>query len=86
MALSHNIFQQIINEHFKDVKFILTDIVGDEDHYSLEISYPEFEGLSILKSHRLINERLKDYIGTQVHALTILSINVIFFYYLNREI
>ena len=77
MALSHNIFQQIINEHFKDVKFILTDIVGDEDHYSLEISSPEFEGLSILKSHRLINERLKDYIGTQVHALTILSINVI---------
>ena len=77
MALSHNAFQQIISEHFKDVKFILTDIVGDEDHYSLEISSPEFEGLSILKSHRLINERLKDYIGTQVHALTILSINVI---------
>jgi stress-induced morphogen len=77
MALKKDIFEDVIKANFKDVKFILTDMVGDEDHYSLEISSPEFEGLSLLKSHRLINEKLKDYLGTKVHALTILSINVI---------
>jgi stress-induced morphogen len=77
MALKKEVFESVINTNFKNVKFILTDMVGDEDHYSLEISSPEFEGLSHLQSHRLINSRLKDYIGSKVHALTILSINVI---------
>jgi stress-induced morphogen len=77
MALKKEVFESVINANFKDVKFILTDMVGDEDHYSLEISSPEFKGLSHLQRHRLINSRLKDYIGSKVHALTILSINVI---------
>jgi stress-induced morphogen len=77
MALKKELFENIINTSFKDVKFILTDMVGDGDHYSLEITSPEFEKLSLLNSHKLINGRLKDYIGTKVHALTILSINVI---------
>jgi stress-induced morphogen len=77
MALKKEIFEDVIKSNFKDVKFILTDMVGDEDHYSLEISSPEFDGLSILQSHKLINKKLKDYIGSKVHALTILSINVI---------
>lgn len=77
MAIEKKAFEAIIQANFKNVKFILTDMLNDEDHYSLEISSPEFEGLSILASHRLINERLKEYIGTKVHALTILSINII---------
>lgn len=77
MAIKKDEFEHIILSRFKEAKFILTDIVGDEDHYSLQISSPEFLNLSLLQSHRLINERLKDYIGTKVHALTITSINLI---------
>lgn len=75
MAVKKSEFEDIIRERFKDVDFILTDMVGDMDHYSLEISSPEFKGLSLLNCHKLINERLKDYIGSKVHALTILKIN-----------
>lgn len=75
MAIQKAEFEAIIASKFNDVKFTLTDMVGDEDHYSLQISSPEFNGLSLIQSHRLINERLKDYIGTKVHALTIISIN-----------
>ena len=77
MPLKKEFFESIIKSNFKDVKFDLIDMLGDNNHYSLEISSPEFNGLSLLNSHKLINERLKDYIGTHVHALTILSINVI---------
>jgi stress-induced morphogen len=75
MPLKQEDFENIIQERFQDVKFILTDTAEDGDHYSLEISSPEFDGLSLINSHRLINERLKDCIGTKVHALSITSIN-----------
>lgn len=75
MAIQKEKFEQIISQKFPGAVFILTDLVGDMDHYSLEISSPEFDGLKLLESHRLINERLKEYIGTQVHAFTISKIN-----------
>lgn len=77
MALERSLFEEIIKNSFKEAKFILTDMVEDGEHYSLELSSPEFNNLSLLQSHRLINERLKDIIGIKVHALTILSINLI---------
>lgn len=75
MAILKQEFELVLAEKFKGARFILKDTLMDGDHYSLEISSPEFEGLSLLKAHRLINDRLKDYIGTKVHALTILKIN-----------
>jgi stress-induced morphogen len=77
MPLQKNEFENVIKDNFQGSKLILTDMLGDQNHYSLEISSPEFEGLSILDAHKLINARLKDYIGNSVHALTILSINII---------
>lgn len=77
MAILKEEFEKIISKSFKDANFVLMDTLGDGDHYSLDITSPEFEGLSSLARHRLINERLKDYIGSKVHALTILSINKI---------
>jgi stress-induced morphogen len=77
MPLDKKEFEAIIKEKFKEVKVILTDLVGDMDHYSIEISSPDFEGLDLLARHRLINQRLAEYIGTKVHALTIKSINLI---------
>ncbi len=35
MALKKDIFEDVIKANFKDVKFILTDMVGNEEHYSL---------------------------------------------------
>lgn len=77
MPLNQDEFSQVIESSFKEAKFILIDMLGDKNHYSLEITSPEFTDLSLLESHRLINSKLKNYIGTQVHALTILSVNVI---------
>ena len=71
MALAKEEFEEIIKQSFPDSSFILNDMVGDGDHYSLEISSIEFENLSTLKAHRIINEKLKDFIGSKVHALTI---------------
>lgn len=77
MAIKKSELEKVIKEKFTNAIFILTDIAGDEDHYSIQISSPEFNNLSLIQSHRLINEKLKDYIGSQVHAFTILSINKI---------
>ena len=38
-------------------------------HYHVEIVSPQFEGLTLLARHRLINEALGEMIGAEIHAL-----------------
>lgn len=44
---------------------------GGASHFRLIIDSEQFEGLSTLAKHRLINEQLKDLIPYPIHALAI---------------
>lgn len=48
---------------------------GGASHFRLIIDSEQFEGLSTLAKHRLINEQLKDLIPHPIHALAIELIN-----------
>lgn len=71
MAISHTDFSNLIKDKFPNAKFKITDLLGDEDHYLLEIADPAFEGKSRVSQHQMINQALEGYIGTIIHALTI---------------
>lgn len=74
MSIKKSDFETILAENFPNSTFEVTDTVGDEDHYRVKISSPEFQNLSRLAKHRLINTRLKEYIGTVIHAVEFIII------------
>lgn len=44
---------------------------GSESHFKVTIVCQSFEGLTLLKRHRLINAVLKDELNGQIHALAL---------------
>ncbi|NP_001003557.2 bolA-like protein 1 [Danio rerio] len=44
---------------------------GSESHFKVLVVSPQFEGLSLLQRHRLVNETLKEELSTCIHALSI---------------
>lgn len=74
MSIKKDILNKIIQDAFPKANFTLTDLVGDEDHYSLEITSRKFKGLSKIEQHRMVKRALNFYIGGQLHAITIKTI------------
>ena len=71
MTISHNALEKIIRNHFPNATIKIEDLVGDEDHYSLEIADAQFDGLSTLKQHRVVKEALKEVLHKDLHSITI---------------
>lgn len=42
-------------------------------HFTVEITSPIFEGLSLVKRHQLVYQALGDYVGREIHAVSILA-------------
>jgi len=40
-------------------------------HFTVEISSPVFEGLSLVKRHQLVYQALGDFVGREIHAVSI---------------
>lgn len=63
--------KKIIEEKFPHAEYKLIDLVGDDNHYQLEITMPEFEGKSALQRHKIVNDELKSLLAAELHAITI---------------
>ena len=44
---------------------------GSESHFKVTLVCKEFEGLMLIKRHRLVNAALKDELSGQIHALAL---------------
>lgn len=44
---------------------------GSESHFNVTIVCDEFEGLMLIKRHRLVNAALKEELAGQIHALAL---------------
>jgi stress-induced morphogen len=71
MAIKQPELEKLIRAAFPNAEFTLTDLVGNEDHYMLEIQDLSFKGKSRVDQHKMVNFALKDYLGTILHALTV---------------
>ncbi|MGH2906433.1 MAG: BolA/IbaG family iron-sulfur metabolism protein [Solirubrobacterales bacterium] len=47
------------------------DTAGDSNHFRAVVTAPQFEGLSRIQQHRLINEIFAGELGGSIHALSI---------------
>lgn len=71
MPISHDKLSNLIKEAFPDAEFELVDLVGDQDHYELQIKTSKFKGLSKVAQHRLVYNALSEYVGEKLHAISI---------------
>jgi len=69
MSIKKNELEIIISQKFPNSTFECIDTIGDEDHWRLIISSPEFVNMTRLQKHRMLNERLKEDIDRQIHAI-----------------
>lgn len=47
------------------------DTVGDNNHFRTVVTAPQFDGLSLIEQHRMINEIFAGELGGRIHALSI---------------
>lgn len=47
------------------------DTVGDNNHFRAVVTAPQFEGLSRIQQHRMVNEVFGSELGDRIHALSI---------------
>lgn len=71
MAISKKELEEIIKAKFPNADFILNDIVGDGDHYSLTIEDNIFNNISLIKQHKIVKDALKEIMQSKLHAITI---------------
>ncbi len=71
MVISYEKLSGIISKAFPEDVFDLEDTVGDENHYRLSIKSERFNGLSMVEQHKLVHKALEQYLGGDLHALSI---------------
>lgn len=71
MPIAQHELEATIKQAFPEAEIIVKDLMGDSDHYSLEIKSELFKGKSRVEQHKMVNSALKGCLGEALHALTI---------------
>lgn len=50
---------------------VVEDTAGDDNHFRAIVTAPQFEGLSLIEQHKLVNAIFGDELGGSIHALSI---------------
>ncbi len=69
MAMTRDTLEAHLRQAFPDAEITLTDLAGDNDHWSAEIISEQFRGLSRIAQHQLVYRALKGEMGGALHAL-----------------
>jgi len=76
MAISAEELEKILKESFPNGIIKITDLVGDQDHYALELLDIQFRGLTLINQHKLVKNALSGVLNTKLHAITIKTIAI----------
>ena len=71
MALKIEEIEKLIKESIPDAEISITDLAGDENHYSATIKSKIFKGKSKIEQHKLVYKALKGKMGNELHALAL---------------
>ncbi|MAT35539.1 MAG: BolA family transcriptional regulator [Ponticaulis sp.] len=69
MAVSRTELEGLLKEAFPEAEINLTDLAGDDDHWSAEIISSEFAGKSRVAQHQMVYAALQGRMGNELHAL-----------------
>lgn len=60
---------KVIEANLAGATASVTDMTGTGDHFSAEVSAPSFDGVSMIKQHRMVYDALGDLMEGPIHAL-----------------
>lgn len=69
MPIAANTLENLILEAFPDAKITITDLAGDNDHWSVEVISTAFQGQSRIAQHKMVYTALKGKMGGELHAM-----------------
>ena len=69
MAIDKDELWQIIKDNFPNAKIVITDTVGDRDHYRIEIIDQVFVGKNKIQQHRIVHKALDAILHNRLHAI-----------------
>jgi len=61
----------MIKDAIPDARIELTDLAGDNDHWSATIVSEEFRGKPKVRQHQMVYAALKGKMGGELHALAL---------------
>ena len=71
MSLKLGEIKNLIKEAMPDAEIAITDLAGDNNHYSATIKSKIFTGKSKIEQHKLVYKALKGKMGNELHALAL---------------
>lgn len=69
MPIDAKTLESLIIETFPDAKLTITDLSGDNDHWSVEVVSNQFSGKSRIEQHKMVYAALKGKMGGELHAM-----------------
>lgn len=75
MTLSSKEIKDLILEAIPNATVSIQDMVGDGNHYAVEVTSSSFKDLSRVKQHKMVYDSLKGGMNNALHALSITTKN-----------
>ena len=71
MGMSAQEIETMVREALPDAQIQLTDLAGDNEHYSIVVTSLSFKGKTRVVQHQMVMGALKGGMGTTLHAMAI---------------
>ncbi len=71
MPMDSSEIESLIKAKFPDAVVEITDLAGDGDHYSAQVTSSAFKGKSKVQQHQMVYEALGGRMGGVLHALAL---------------
>tara|TARA_B110001454_G_scaffold215483_1_gene237000 strand:+ start:2235 stop:2471 length:237 start_codon:yes stop_codon:yes gene_type:complete len=71
MPMEQTEIENLIKASLPDAEITITDLAGDNNHFSAHVVSSLFEGKSRIQQHKMIYDALGDKVGGILHALSI---------------
>ncbi|HEY4115613.1 MAG TPA: BolA family transcriptional regulator [Rhizomicrobium sp.] len=69
MAMPAADIEKLIKDAFPDADITMTDLAGDNDHWSALVVSTAFKGKTRVQQHQMVYAALKGKMGGDLHAL-----------------
>lgn len=73
MAMKPDQVKAYIIKTLPDAEILLEALVNDGDHYKVTVTSESFRGMPRVKQHQLVMNAFEGRLGTELHALSIIT-------------
>ena len=71
MAMEQSEIERLIKASLPDAEVEITDLAGDNNHFSALVTSSTFKGKSRIQQHKMVYDALGDKMGGILHALAL---------------